>query len=382
MPESGPEPKDQERELHEYALGKRNDIGYYISTNPAEPIYCPKFSIADIFAYIKYDYLLDPSSQSRAWTPRRRPKAEEHQLTKSTPNSDSKIYTTQIGRRKYAVKLGDSPKRMASEFKTQVLVYKKIAIFWDLMTGKDPWGLAKPAVPKPESQIVMRRSCGWGIVSAGFMMECIPPLHIHHARALVDAFLHPCIRGIVKNDPDLTDVRLHVHMGKMAPKHEDLNANLLSRPVYFDQLRRNPTDYYMTDWIAIMACALAILHWGCSIDARGVQFRLGSDKKNHSVLWMTNFGDCRPFAGTSLANGAKAMKENSTWPRPLSAFNLDPESDDGKAVSQMWTLFRNTYLLASRAVLLKVGLEAACDVLPKVFLHKVDMVWLDQATKL
>ncbi|KAM0557019.1 hypothetical protein ACHAPJ_005699 [Fusarium lateritium] len=312
MPEPGPDPKDQEQELHEYALGKRNDIGYYISTNPVEPVYRPKFSIADILAYIKYDYLLDPSSQSRAWTPRRHPKAEEHQLTKSTPNSDSNIYTTQIGRRKYAVKLGDNPKRMANEFRTQARVYRKIALFWDLITGGDPWGLKKPSVPKPESQIVMRRSYGWGTVSAGFMMEYIPPLHIHHARALVDAFLHPDIRRMCKDDTDLANVRLHVHMGEMAPKHEDMNAKLLSRPVYFDQLRRNPKDYYMIDWINIMACALAIFHWGCRIDARGVQFRFGSDKKNHTVLWMTNFGDCRSLARTSLASAAEAMIENST----------------------------------------------------------------------
>ncbi|KAF4961114.1 hypothetical protein FSARC_10268 [Fusarium sarcochroum] len=382
-----PEPNDQEEELHEYALGKRNDIGYYINTKPAEPVRRPRFSIADILGHVKYNYRVDLSrpfgGPSEAWIPRCRSKAEEHRLTKLIPNTDSNIYTTQIGSRTYAVKLGDNPKRMANELQIQVHVYGNIGHFWDVATEKTPEDVPRPYVSRPESQIVMRRRFGWGTVSAGFMMEYIPPLHIHTTKALMNIFLDPILRKLLHHEPDLANVRLHVRMGKMAPEHEARSAKLLSRPVYFDQLCRGAKDD-MDTWVSMMGATLAILHWACNIDARGVQFRLAPKKGSDIMLWITNFGDCRPFEPTALAitSLAHALIVNSTWPRPLFVFALDPESDTGKAVRQQWSRFNNVYLAASDSILREVKPKVAGLGLPALFINKVKLAWRQQGSRL
>ncbi|KAH7227607.1 hypothetical protein BKA60DRAFT_123846 [Fusarium oxysporum] len=310
----------------------------------------------------------------------------EYQLTKPPSHNDSNIHTVQVGCRQYAAKISNHFEAITKEVKNHISVVKKIRLAWDLATrdfyevheeapsqrstgsgrchknkGKHRPrrfdGPAQLCIPDFESEIIKHDHEGQDIATAGYVTSFIPPFHPVHVRALVDTFLDPSIRESVKNDPNLSNVRLRVHLGIMSPPKDPTSARLLSRPVYLDQLMREAEES-LEIWCEQMGIALAILHWECRLDAAGVKFYLAPDKRNRMKLWMTNFGDCKPLqSGQDETKAmAKAVYDNSVWPRSPITRN--------KAVGEQYWLamcayesFTLAYAMASEKILAQNSTE-------------------------
>ncbi|KAG5808097.1 hypothetical protein H9Q74_007478 [Fusarium xylarioides] len=271
---------------------------------------------------------------------------EEYQLTKLPSHSDSNSHTVQVGGITYAAKLSDDPEAIKREVQNHISVVKKMNRSWssatrdfyeihedtptERSTGSGRRDKSKlnrrpnrfdgpppPYIPDFVSAVIHHDHEGKDIATAGYVTSFIPPFHPDTARALVDIFVDSSIRESVKNDPNLSNVRLQVRLGMMAPPDDPLSTRLLSRPVYLDQLHYE-AEQHLEIWCEKMGIALAILHWRCRLDAAGVKFYLAPEKRGHTKLWMTDFGDCKPLQpGQDETKAmAKAVYDNTVWPRP------------------------------------------------------------------
>ncbi|KAJ6436536.1 RNA-directed DNA polymerase from transposon x-element [Purpureocillium lavendulum] len=68
---------------------------------------------------------------------------------------------------------------------------------------------------------------------------------------------------------------------------------------YIDQLYAERVD--ICSLASSIGSALGALHWACGIDAAGVDFMLGCDRRGRVQLWLIDFADCRPFQRTAGA---------------------------------------------------------------------------------
>ncbi|KAF5611209.1 uncharacterized protein FSUBG_2488 [Fusarium subglutinans] len=276
------------------------------------------------------------------WEPRT---VTEYQLTKLPSHNNSNIHTVQVGCRTYAAQLSDNPEAIKKEVQNHISVVKKMNASWreatrdfyetheDIPTerstgserrnkrklnrrSKQPDVPHQPYVPYSVCEIIRKDHEGQDIPTAGYVTSFIPPLHPATVRALVNTFVDSSIQESVKNDPNLSNVRLQVQLGMMAPPDDPLSTRLLSRPVYLDQLLCE-AEKYLEIWCEQMGIALAILHWECRLDAAGVKFYLAPEKRGHTKLWMTSFGDCKPLQpGQDETKAmAKAIYDNPVWPR-------------------------------------------------------------------
>lgn len=304
----------------------------------------------------------------------------EYELTKLLSHSDSNIYTVPVGCRTYAAKLSENPEAIKREVQNHILVGKKMRLSWGKVTqgfyevDKDDPSQGSTGSRRCNKNILNRRSSRLGapplpyvpdfmceiiqndhegkdIATAGYVTEFIPPLHPSTARALVDTFVDSSIQESVKNDPNLSNVRLQVQLGMVAPPDDPLNTRLLSRPVYLDQLRREAEES-LKRWCQQMGVALAILHWECRLDAAGVKFYLASGKRGRTRLWMTNFGDCKPLqpGQDETKSMAEAVYDNPVWPRSPS----ERDKPDGKEYllkKRAYRSFVRAYIIASQKIL-------------------------------
>ncbi|SPJ85101.1 uncharacterized protein FTOL_10965 [Fusarium torulosum] len=253
--------------------------------------------------------------------------------------------------------------------------------FWffatsDLKTPyRDSWGVRRcnwlkcPRIPKLEREPIAYQVCEHGIAPAGFMMEYIPPVLADHVRALANSHVAPSIRKSVKNDPNVENVRFQMRLGEDIPPDEALNAKLLSRPVYLDQLRCQNRNN-VRNWIDQMGASLAILHWACKLDGVGVEFHLApKPKRKNPVLWMTHFGDCQTLEGEDETTAmAEAFFKNQAWPRPGSIFKKDLEESKDWG-HHTWLRFMEAYSSTSGNVLRQA--PKTQKGLPFLFLVKV-----------
>ncbi|KAI1015582.1 hypothetical protein LB503_009901 [Fusarium chuoi] len=304
----------------------------------------------------------------------------EYQLTKLPSHSDSNIYTVPVGCRTYAAKLSENPEAIKREVQNHILVGKKMRLSWGKVTqgfyevDKDDPSQGSTGSRRCNKNILNRRSSRLGapplpyvpdfvceiiqndhegkdIATAGYVTEFIPPLHPSTARALVDTFVDSGIQESVKNDPNLSNVRLQVQLGMVAPPDDPLNTRLLSRPVYLDQLRREAEES-LKRWCQQMGVALAILHWECRLDAAGVKFYLASEKRGRTKLWMTNFGDCKPLQpGQDETKAmAEAVYDNPVWPRSPSKRDK-PDGKEYRLKKRAYRSFVRAYIIASQKIL-------------------------------
>ncbi|KAF5630775.1 hypothetical protein F25303_9829 [Fusarium sp. NRRL 25303] len=293
---------------------------------------------------------------------------------------DSNIYTVQVGCRTYANRLSENPEAIKREVQNHILVVKKMRLSWgkatqdfDEVNEDDPSqrstgsggcnksilnrrssrldGLPPPYIPDFLSEIIQNGHEGKDIATAGYVTDFIPPLHASTARALVGTFVDFSIQESVKNDPNLSNVRLRVQLGMVAPPDDPLSPRLLSRPVYLDQLLRE-AEQSLEIWCNQMGIALAILHWECRLDAAGVKFYLASQAKGRTKLWMTNFGACKPLQpGQDESKAmAKAVNENPVWPRsPSKRDNVNGE--EYRLKKRAYRSFIEAYFIASGKIL-------------------------------
>ncbi|KLP11482.1 uncharacterized protein FFB20_05224 [Fusarium fujikuroi] len=311
----------------------------------------------------------------------------EYQLTKLPSHSDSNIYTVQVGCRTYAARLSENPEAIKRGVQNHILVVKKMRLSWgkatedfnevnedemneDEVNEDDPSQRStgsrlynkkklnrhnkefpSPYVPDFVSEIIHKDHEGKDIATAGYVTDFIPPLHASTARALVGTFVDFSIQESVKNDPNLSNVRLQVQLGMMAPPDDPVSPRLLSRPVYLDQLLRE-AGQSVEVWCYQMGIALAILHWECRLDAAGVKFYLASQTKGRTKLWMTNFGDCKPLRpGQDESKAmAKAVNENPVWPRWPSKRD-DVDGEEYRLKKRAYGSFIEAYFLASGKIL-------------------------------
>ncbi|KAF4338648.1 hypothetical protein FBEOM_7465 [Fusarium beomiforme] len=301
----------------------------------------------------------------------------EYQLAKLPSNKDtSNMYIAQVGCRRYAVRLSSDLEYIRDEIRNHTSVVWKLAVYWEMATEdffedlledggskkekkkkrkakKQHRGYDIPSIRVPifESEIIQPDHDRQDGATAGIATSFIPSLHLVHVRALVNKFLDPSIRESVLNDPDLSNVRFRVHLGMMSPPDEAKSPRLLSRPVYFDQLMHEADDY-VPEWAYQMGISLAILHWGCRLDATGVKFYLAMDPRRVR-LWMTNFGDCRPLQPNRDETSAMvhAVRGNSAWPRVPDRKCREISDEQFELEMDVYKGFTWAYLHASRKIL-------------------------------
>ncbi|PNP82059.1 hypothetical protein FNYG_04620 [Fusarium nygamai] len=309
---------------------------------------------------LSIEYDCDPrklaSYGGSSWCFREPWEAAEYQLTKLPCHNHSNIHTVQVGGITYAAKLSENPEAIKREVQNHISVVKQMNLSWrqatrdfyevheDTSTERSTGsrrrdkskfnrrsnrfhGPTPPYIPDFVSDVIHHDHEGQDIATAGYVTSFIPPFQPATVRALVGTFIDSSIRDSVKNDPNLSNVRLRVHLGMMAPPDDPLSTRLLSRPVYLDQLQHE-AEQDLEIWCEKMGVALAILHWRCSLDAAGVKFYLAPEERGHTKLWMTDFGDCKPLqpCQDETKAMAKAVYNNTVWPRPpLKRDNADGE---------------------------------------------------------
>ncbi|KAF5621951.1 hypothetical protein F52700_10825 [Fusarium sp. NRRL 52700] len=334
------------------------------------------------------------------WLPRA---VMEYQLTKLPSHNNSNMHTVQVGCRTYTAKLSDNPEAIKKEVQNHISVVKKMNLAWSVATrdfyevhedvpteGSTGSGRRNKSklnrrsnqcdgprqiyVPDSVCEIIRKDHEGQDIPTAGYVTSFIPPLHLATVRALVNTFVDSSIHESVKNDPNLSNVRLRVHLGKMAPPYDPLSTRLLSRPVYLDQLLHE-AEQYLEIWCEQMGIALAILHWECRLDAAGVKFYLAPEKRGRTRLWMTSFGDCKPLRPDQDETRAmvKAVYHNSVWPR--SPPKRD-QADEKKYSLKMsaYESFIRAYVIASEKILLSQESPEHIKRYPIRFFHKLTLM--------
>ncbi|KAK7409624.1 hypothetical protein QQX98_008219 [Neonectria punicea] len=292
------------------------------------------------------------------------------QLKKIAVTEKSRVFTTELGNKKVAVKLCDKSYGAASEFEVHADVYNQIGALWpSVREYVHQSRLPHPRVPRPVAAVSQRRRLGTSAVE-GFMMEYIEPLYYQQRRMLIRKFLDPQLHEVALAYPGFSEMRLRVHLGEISSFLDHQSGRLQDRPVYFDQLWEECADC-VPGWSGMMGAALAILHWDCGLDGRGVEFQLGV-YKNRNQIWMSDFGDCAPIEQTHVyveSTLVDAVMENPTWPRPATAPSLSQMSDPGEVLSRTWKLFRSSYMSASMYLLFRESRYIINANLPSLFIR-------------
>ncbi|KAM5346338.1 hypothetical protein ACJ41O_009343 [Fusarium nematophilum] len=186
--------------------------------------------------------------------------------------------------------------------------------------------------------------------------------------------------GCREQDPVLSNVRLNVRLGELSPPDEDMSSEFLSRPAYLDQLILEAPGMIF-EWVTAMGVTLALLHWGCNLDAQGVDIML-APRKSKMRMWLVGFGHCKPFgrgAQGIVETLVKAVIDNPAWPRPESAPNFASNIGAHESVVEIWSIFREGYLKASGEILpcFEPSIEELG--LPIRFITALESAWQQQA---
>ncbi|KAH8729782.1 hypothetical protein BGZ61DRAFT_529925 [Ilyonectria robusta] len=290
----------------------------------------------------------------------------------------SRVYTTQIGPRTKVVKLFNEPLDANNELAAHIRVYNKLKEHWPAVQNivvKDSQ-FPIPKVPRPGPTVFQRKRLGTSTTAEGFMMEYIHPLHPHHCRALIKKYLDPRLHKAAFEHAGFSGMRLSVRMGEIRPELDRQTGELQDRPVFFDQLWKESSSW-VPCWVVMMGATLAIIHWACGLDAKGVEFQMGT-YKNHNFLWLSDFGDCtriEPSSECATSHMVDTIMDNSTWPRPATARSLSQLPDPDRVLPQMWAKFRCAYLKTSAAVLCERNTYIRDGCLPLMFISRLEARW-------
>ena len=104
----------------------------------------------------------------------------------------------------------------------------------------------------------------------------------------------------------------------------------------------------------MMGATLAILHWKCNLDARGVDFKIARISRHFVGLVLENPKHVQSFDPESFCAQSLALQivSNSTWPRPVSVL-LPEQGQDIAIFYSAWEAFSDAYLSASQMLLWK-----------------------------
>ncbi|KAJ4139794.1 hypothetical protein NW768_001138 [Fusarium equiseti] len=184
----------------------------------------------------------------------------------------------------------------------------------------------------------------------GFGQERFQNLHPHHIRALVRTFCCPSIRDTMLNNPKLHDLTIWVQFGLMSPPDEAVNTDM-DRFAYLDQVWQAAPSR-IARWAKMMGASLAIIHWKCNLNARGVNFKVARILRHFVGLVLTNVKRVQPFDPEGLCAQSLALQivNNPTWPRPVSAFPPQ-QTQVTELIAFVWESFSDAYLSASKKLL-------------------------------
>lgn len=266
----------------------------------------------------------------------------------------AQVYTTTVGARTHAVKVAGSATALLHEYDTQNEVYLAMRRLWRLSRGTRRAGMPasehRPVIPKA-TYLVSSKADETGRL--GFVMDYMLPLRDPYRSFLARKYLHPDALAAIVEQPGWETLSLLPHMGETRPELDELSIRVRDRPVYLDTIFAELGARGVKSLASSMGATLAVLHWGCQSDAKGVKFQFGRTSRSHFAVWMYGFGDCANFspgAGDLAMRLAKVACQSPFWPRPASAHGFGGEDEAPEYITLAWRAFAKTYLRTSRAI--------------------------------
>lgn len=232
------------------------------------------------------------------------------------------------------------------EHEYHVTAYNHLKLRWDMVKSCVGEHVPRVRVARPGGRVGTPKEGGsskeptrkWHFRpdARGFLMEHIGMLPSPYER----------------EDGGLEMVKPMVKLGKLRLERERRVCRSGRMAIYLDEIW-NKSIILVNPCAAQMGAVLAIIHWSCLIDARGVEFQIAPCGTN-TELWVTDFGDCTSmklrvgYVKTCLVDAAL---ENSSWPRPRQAFSLRNFDMPEGIADQIWNTFKETYMVVSLNIL-------------------------------
>jgi hypothetical protein len=190
---------------------------------------------------------------------------------------------------------------------------------------------------------------------------------------------------------------VRVYLGELRNNRPYMNFNLRNFPLYLDQIVG--LELSADDITSTLASTLAVIHFKAEIDARDVEFVLGTAPSfSHNQaptsaeiltgsprmssapagtginftnrwihLWVLDFNECAPITmdETGMETAAVAFHQNAPYcPRPPRAATVSNAEMD-----EVWVTFEQSYLRTSSTVLRERAMDP--QRLPRLFIEKV-----------
>jgi hypothetical protein len=194
--------------------------------------------------------------------------------------------------------------------------------------------------------------------------ERIPPLPQKAREFLIDRYCPDSGKKVIKADINNKDCLVRAYLGRRRFSNAKSRFfSLRNFPLHLDQMEDLGVN--ITLYAAMIADALAALHWYAAIDANDVEFviapprlkptrSLTSNVFGDHTLWLLDFDCCKDMSmdekGVEQAVEA-FFKNDPFYPRPG---------------QPLWDLFRNQYLQTSTIIL------GGKSRLPGLFIEKVE----------
>ncbi|KAL5087743.1 hypothetical protein Trisim1_007606 [Trichoderma cf. simile WF8] len=210
---------------------------------------------------------------------------------------------------------------------------------------------------------------GFPADASGYFMEYIRPLNEHHTKYLIKRYLTRTAQGQALSTCQSKHFLAKVYLGDTKPLSDPWNTDMHDRPAYLDHLLAERVE--VSYLAASMGATLAILHWSCGVDARGVEFVLGRDTRGHVQFWLIDFAECATFPKTPEAVVTQlvdAVMENEPfWPRFINI----------QALRKLWACFRDAYLEMSDFIMTDAMIDYDNDALralPYLFMMELEKI--------
>ncbi|KND86959.1 hypothetical protein TOPH_08408 [Tolypocladium ophioglossoides CBS 100239] len=281
----------------------------------------------------------------------------------------AQVYTTTVGTKTHVIKLTGSATALLNEYDVQNEVFRAMHHLWRLSRGARPTGMPpserRPVVPKA-TYLVSSKADETG--KLGLVMDYMLPLRDPYRSFLARKYLHPDALASIMAQPGWETLTLLLHMGETRPEFDELSIRVRDRPVYLDPIFAELGPKGVRNRASSMGATLAVLHWGCQLDAKGVKFQVGLTSKSHFAVWLYDFGDCANFdpAAEDLATRlAEVASPSPFWPRPASAHGFGREDEVPEYITVAWRAFAKTYLGTSMAVAQFLGPSGWMPQLPR-----------------
>ncbi|PTB45293.1 uncharacterized protein TrAFT101_000752 [Trichoderma asperellum] len=210
---------------------------------------------------------------------------------------------------------------------------------------------------------------GFPTDASGYFMEYIRPLNEHHTKYLIKRYLTRSAQCQALSTGQSKHFLAKVYLGDTKPLSDPWNTNMHDRPAYLDHLLAERVE--VSYLAASMGATLAILHWSCGVDARGVEFVLGRDARGHVQFWLIDFADCAAFPKTPEAVTTQlvdaVMDNEPFWPRFINI----------QALRELWAHFRDAYLAISDFIMTDAMIaydNDAVRALPCLFMMELEKI--------